>query len=54
MNFLRNNQELIVLYAVLIFLLTGAIGVTQNYRSQESAFAHHSVREVMAGIVRGK
>lgn len=54
MKFLRNNQELIVLYAVLIFMLAGSIGVTQNYRGQESAFAHHSVREVLAAIVRGK
>jgi len=55
MNFLRDNRELIFLYSLVIGLLVGSIALGPAVRmGQESAFAHHSVREVVAGIARAR
>jgi hypothetical protein len=55
MNFLRDNEALILLYTVLIVVLVMAIAFAPALRmGQESAFAHYSVREVISGIARNR
>lgn len=55
MNFIRNHQEHILIAIVVIVPFVMATAFALGFRSgQEWAFAHHSVREVLAAVVRAK
>jgi len=55
MNFLRDNQPIIVLSLVIVGLFVMAIGTAQDFRGgNEWAFAHQKAHEIFALIVRFK
>lgn len=55
MKFLRDNEFLIFLYGVVLLILVMGIAFAPTSQAgYESAYIHHSVREVLAAIVRGK
>lgn len=55
MNFIRNHQEHVILALVVIVPVVMAVAFAPGLRQgQEWAFAHHSVREVLAAVVRAK
>lgn len=55
MNFIRNHQEHIIIALVVVVPVVMAVAFAPGLRSgQEWAFAHHSVREVLAAAMRGQ
>lgn len=55
MNFIRDNQPIIVLSFIVVAMFIMAVALSPALRQgQEWAFAHHSVREVLSSLMKGK